>query len=90
MAGVTYFTLRYILCAIKINFVCSGEKFWPLEPITIYTQEVVTEFILRVFALQGVFKEQIKLVNQGITILLLHVEKGITPLDWQCAAGSDK
>jgi len=42
----------------------------------------VTEFILRVFALQGVFKEQIKLVNQGITVLLLHVEKGITPLDW--------
>jgi hypothetical protein len=42
----------------------------------------VAEFILCVFTLQGVFKEQIKLVNRGIIILLLHVEKGITPLDW--------
>lgn len=40
------------------------------------------KFFLQVFTLQGVFKEQIKPVNWGITILLLHVEKGITPLDW--------
>jgi hypothetical protein len=49
----------------------------------------VRKFILQVFVLQGVFKEQIKLVNRGITILLLHVEKGITPWD-QCAVGNKK
>lgn len=37
MAGVIISHLGTILCAIKINFVCFGEKFWPLEPVTIYT-----------------------------------------------------
>jgi hypothetical protein len=58
MAGVIISHLGTILCAIRINFVCFGEKFWPLEPVTIYTWEVVRKIILRVFTLQGVFKDR--------------------------------
>lgn len=68
--------LGNVLYFIKVNFVHLGRNFWFLEPVTIYNMGSNGKliFVLLVFGLQAVLKEQMKVVNcWGITVFRIFV-----------------
>jgi len=68
--------LGNVLYFIKVNFIRLVRHFWFLKPFTIYNMGSNGKLIfnLLVFGLQAVLKEQMKVVNWGITVFHIFVE----------------
>ena len=67
--------LGNVLYFIELNLVHLVRNFWFLEPFTVYNMSSNGKliFVLLVFGLQAVLKEQMKVVNWAITVFHIFV-----------------
>jgi len=61
------------MSCIKKNFVCLGQRFCPVNQITMYNtgSNMRVVFVSRVFAFQAIFEEIINLVNSISTLFIM-------------------